>query len=243
MIDGMRVFAGECTTDFEGSRDQTRRGAVVVVVKPDNTVLVHDIDGYQPVAWLTRPEAIEIDHVDGTIIDVRDGDQHLRIRFHEMHGDATYPGSVAGMPVGTCPEGGILVRARGNVVNLDSGNDYGLPTGAVVLDEQCDDCGLPQIRVERGARFEVCLDRKCESLDDVVTAAFDRTWSCPDCGDDLRVLRRGGLIVGCDSYPDCETGFTLPDGVVVGTCECGLPEFNTKYDSRCLDSECESGSQ
>jgi DNA topoisomerase-1 len=238
MTEEVRVFAGECTTDFEGSRDQTRRGTVVVVVKPDNTVLVHDVDGYQPVAWLTRPESISIDRVDRTI-EARDDDQRLRVRFHEMYGDATYPGSVAGTPVGTCSESdGTLVRARGKVVNITTGDSYGLPTGAVVLDDQCDDCGLPQIRVERGASFEVCLDRTCESLDVAVTEAFDRAWSCPDCGDDLRVLRRGGLIVGCDSYPSCETGFAFPDGVIVGMCECGLPEFRTKRDTRCLDSGC-----
>jgi DNA topoisomerase-1 len=238
MTDGIRVFAGECTTDFEGSREQIRRGTVVVMIKPDNTVLVHDIDGYQPIAWLTRPESISIDRLNGTI-EACDDDQRLRVRFHEMYGDATYPGSVAGMPVGTCPDtDGALVRARGMVVNLASGDHYGLPSGAVVLGEQCDDCGLPLIRVERGARFEVCLDRTCESLDEAVTSAFDHAWSCPNCGDALRVLRRNSLMIGCDSYPDCETGFALPDGIIVGMCECGLPEFGTKHDTRCLDSGC-----
>ncbi|MFB6301383.1 MAG: hypothetical protein ABEH78_00760, partial [Haloferacaceae archaeon] len=50
----VRVLAGECTVRFEGSRERTQRGHVIVVIKPDRTTLVHDADGYQPAAWLTR---------------------------------------------------------------------------------------------------------------------------------------------------------------------------------------------
>lgn len=234
MTDRIRVFAGECTADFEGSRDRTARGIAVALVKPDNTVLVHDSDGYSPVAWLTRPASLAIEQSDDTTIEANDGDQHLHVRFHELYGVVAYPGSVAGAPVGTCSETeSALVRNRGSVVNIETSAEYGIPTGAVVLDERCDDCGLPLIRVERGKCFEVCLDRECEPLEATVIAAFDRAWSCPECGDDLRVLQRGGLIVQCDSYSeDCETEFVFPSGTVVGTCECGLPMFETETEEK-----------
>ncbi|WP_254536765.1 endonuclease NucS domain-containing protein [Halomarina litorea] len=249
MSDSMRVVAGECTTEFTGSRERAQRGHVVCLCKPDNTVLVHDVDGYQPVAWLTRPESLSVGG-DPLVVEARDGDQHLRVTVHREHGMASYPASVAGVPVGTCPEcagagtaperGGTLVRSRGAVECLDCGARHGIPTDATVLDSTCEDCGLPTMRVERGAAFEVCLDRSCESLDDAVAEAFDRAWDCPDCGSSLRILRRGGLIAGCDAYPDCETAFAVPEGVVAGTCDCGLPALRTSRGVRCLDSACEA---
>ena len=38
-------------------------------------------------------------------------------------------------------------------------------------------------------------------------------------------------------YPDP----TPPEGVVAGTCDCGLPTFRTDRGVRCLDSGCEHG--
>lgn len=99
------------------------------------------------------------------------------------------------------------------------------------------------MRVERGAAFELCIDRTCESMDDAVRRRFDREWTCPDCGGDLRILRRGGLIAGCEQYPDCDTGFAIPTGVVTGTCDCGLPLFDTPSGPRCLDATCDLPSQ
>ena len=85
----------------------------------------------------------------------------------------------------------------------------------------------------------MCVDRGCESLDATVREAFDREWDCPDCDGDLRILRRGGLLAGCEHYPDCDVGFGLPRGIVDGTCECGLPVFETPTGRRCLDSGCQ----
>ncbi|MDG5777915.1 DUF91 domain-containing protein [Haloarculaceae archaeon H-GB2-1] len=236
MHDGTRVLAGECTTIADGPRDREHRGDVLVIVKPDNTVLVHDSDGYQPVAWLTRAEAVTLD--DGTLT-ARDGDAFLRVVTHREHGSANYPTSTAGVPVGACPDcESALVRARGDVTCLGCEQRYGLPTDARVCDARCS-CGLPTMRVERGSALEVCIDRDCESLDDRVADEFDRVWDCPECGEDLRVLRRGGLILGCEAYPDCETGFAFPSGVVVGECPCGLPAFETSGGRRCLDSTCD----
>jgi DNA topoisomerase-1 len=94
--------------------------------------------------------------------------------------------------------------------------------------------------VERGASFRVCVDRACDPLDDAVRDRFDGVWSCPDCGSPLRILRRSGrLIAGCDAYPDCETAFSLPAGVVVDDCGCGLPVFETATGRRCLDGTCD----
>jgi len=255
-----RVVAGDCTVEFTGagSTDRLERGRVVAVVKPDRTVLVHDADGYQPAAWLTRPETTFVER-DPLAVTATDGDRRLRLTVHEATLDAEVPTSHAGAPVGTCPDcsdadgdpdgpdangavpsggAGVLVRARGAVHCTDCGERYGLPAGATVLDSTCE-CGLPTCRVTRGAEFEVCIDRECESLDDRVREAFDRAWACPDCGEDLRILRRGGLIAGCAAYPDCETGFAVPNGLAIGTCDCGLPTFETAGGERCLDAACD----
>ena len=229
-------MAGECTTVFEGSREREQRGSVLVVVKPDNTVLVHDAEGYQPVAWLTRAESVTVE--DGTVT-ARDGDELLRVVTHEEHGTARYPATSAGVPVADCPDcPGTLVRARSAVDCTACDASYGIPTDATVTAGRCPDCGLPTFRVERGRAFELCLDRECDSLDDAVTAAFDREWDCPDCGGDLLILRRGGLLAGCEHYPDCDTGFSMPSGLVVGDCDCGLPLFETAGGTRCLDASC-----
>src|SRR6056297_776882 len=55
----VHVYAGDCTTSYSANDDSRRqRGRVVVVHKPDDTVLVHDAEGYQPVEWLTRANAV-----------------------------------------------------------------------------------------------------------------------------------------------------------------------------------------
>ncbi len=275
MPETIRVFAGDCTTTFEGDRTRTQRGRVVVVIKPDRTTLVHDADGYQPVAWLTRPDALTVEtgvasetqRADGDSeaqsasgrssgqsprdeaaaddggfgIVARAGEQVLRVVCNRTAGRAEYPVSEAGVPVGTDPETGEpLVRAGGDVVGIDSDVRYPLPAGATVTEEPCSSCGLPIIAAEAGETFEVCLDRSCESLDDAVRERFDREWTCPECGSDLRIIRRGGrLLAGCDAYPDCETAFAIPAGVVDGECGCGLPTFETARGRRCLDGGCE----
>jgi DNA topoisomerase-1 len=231
------VIAGECTTDFRGadSRAQTQRGAVVVVVKPDNTVLVHDADGYQPVAWLTRAERVTM--ADDTLT-ATDGDQRLDVEIHRRAADARHRVTPAGRPVGTCPDCDCpLVRAGGAVHCFDCDAEWGIPGDATVLEDVCE-CGLPRMAVTRGERFEVCLDRGCESLDAAVQAALDGRWDCPNCDADLVVVRRGGLLLGCSAYPDCETGFALPAGTVTGECDCGLPRFETGSGRRCLDTAC-----
>ncbi|WP_436927784.1 topoisomerase DNA-binding C4 zinc finger domain-containing protein [Halosimplex amylolyticum] len=236
MHDEVRVVAGDCTTTFDGRSEREHRGDVVTVVKPDNTVLVHDADGYQPVAWLTRADSVQF--ADG-VLDAREGDQRLRVEVHDEHGSARHPVSRAGVPVGDCPVcDGQLVLASGAVRCGDCDDEYSVPRDAAVLDETCPVCGLPLLRVERGEPFEVCVDRACESIDDRVTERFDREWDCPNCDGELRVLRRGGLIAGCEHYPDCDTGFGIPTGVVDGTCDCGLPVFETPSGRRCLDTGC-----
>jgi DNA topoisomerase-1 len=249
----MRILAGDCTTRFEGSREHTQRGYVVLVVKPDKTVLVHDADGYQPVAWLTRPDSLTVEHDDDAFgLTARDDEQVLRVHAHRVTGEATLPVSAAGTPVGTAPEGegdggghddagAPLVRANGDVVNLDTGERYALPAGATVTDERCPDCGLPRMRVARGQPFELCIDYACDSLLDRVRERFDREWACPDCGSPLRVFRtrRGPILAGCTAYPDCETAFSIPAGEITGECPCGLPVFETPAGRRCLDGSCD----
>ncbi|OIB55299.1 endonuclease NucS domain-containing protein [Natrialba sp. SSL1] len=242
--DAIRVLAGDCTVIAEGTDRSEYRGRVTTIVKPDNTVLVHDIDGYQPVAWLTRADSVSSDRTDDFTLVAKKDTQTLRIAAHDQDGFANYPASAAGTPVGTCPDGdctGSLVRSKG-VRCVDCGTRYGVPADATIKDDQSHcECGLPRMRVERGLAFDVCLDRNCESLDEAVRKAFDREWDCPEsgCDGDLRILRRGGLIAGCEHYPECDTGFAMPGGVVDGECACGLPTFETRGGSRCLDATCE----
>jgi DNA topoisomerase-1 len=261
--DAVRVIAGESTTTFftadDASGDPTWRpereqhGRLVTVVKPDGTTLVHDASGYQPVAWLTRPEHVTVERerasrvedaadTEHTVVTATDGDSRLRVRVDDDARE-THPTSTSGEPVGTCDCGGTLVRDTGGVACVACEARYGLPAGATVTEESCPDCGLPRFRVERGHEFTVCLDRTCESLDRAVTAAFDREFDCPDCDEPLRVLRRGGLILGCDAYPDCTFSATVPDGVLAGECDCGLPTYEPRGSGgeRCLDAGCERG--
>ncbi len=237
MPDSARVIAGRCTTVFEGTREQEQHGDMVVLTKPDGTVLIHDSTGYQPVAWLTRAEAVTV--TDGRIT-ASDGDQQLIVTIHREHTRETPPVTDAGIPVGACPNcADSLVRHSGTVSCPGCGALYPLPSKTTVLDDCCSACGLPQLRVERGASFDVCLDRDCDPLDEHVRGAFDREWDCPDCAGKLRVIRRGGLLLGCENYPDCETSFVFPAGRHVGTCGCGLPLFETSNGQRCPDSTCD----
>ena len=260
--DAVRLLAGESTTtsftqeDGAWRPEREQHGRLVTVIKPDGTTLVHDASGYQPVAWLTRPEHVTVererppgtanagpDAAELTVVTAVDGDSRLRVRV-DAAARTRHATSAAGDPVGDCDCDGRLVRDADGVACIACGARYGLPGDATVTDESCPDCGLPQFRVERGAPVTVCLDRACESLDRAVAAAFDREYDCPDCGDPLRVLRRGGLLLGCDAYPDCEFNVPVPNGVVTGHCDCGLPAYEpqTGGPERCADAGCEHGS-
>ncbi|MGZ0746873.1 topoisomerase DNA-binding C4 zinc finger domain-containing protein [Haloparvum sp. AD34] len=242
MPDRMRVFAGDCTTSFDDEGTRTQRGRMVVLVKPDNTTLVHDADGYQPVEWLTRPDSITVEtDGDGFSITARTPDRTLRVVAVDGAAGREIPVTQAGTEVGTCPDcDEPLVRTGGDVVCLACDASYGLPSGASVTDRTCEDCGLPKIRVERGEPFQLCLDPSCERLPDVVAERFDGEWDCPDCGADLEVREAPGRVfLGCTDYPDCETTFSMPNGVVVDDCPCGLPVFETPTGKRCLDGTCD----
>lgn len=238
----IRTIAGDCLVRFDGQRERTVRGRVLIIIKPDDTILVHDVEGYQPVAWLTRPDTLTVEaDGDGVGITARAGDQILRVTCERDCIRRSFRASTAGVPVGECPAcDGTLVRSGGDVICPDCTARYGLPAGATVLSETCPDCGLPTMRVERGETFEICIDYACESLADVVSQSLDRSIDCPDCGQALRVRSPDGRIfLGCDGYPDCETTFSFPAGRIVGECPCGLPVFETATGRRCLDGTCE----
>jgi DNA topoisomerase-1 len=303
MADELRTFAGDCRIEDRANDRSTYRGRVVVLVKPDGTVLVHDTGGYQPVAWITRADDVTVETdvrapipADGTVrtdgavthsaeppssegsspspsataasgasaepsderatrttaeparhdaavtpfvVTARTADRQLRIVARQAFGTGRYPASGAGRPVGACPDcEAALVTDTGAIRCVACDRHHGLPSGAAVRDAVCD-CGLPRVRVERGAAFDVCADRTCDPLDERVRERFDGAWDCPECGAPLRILRRGGLIAGCERYPECETGFAIPSGVVAGECPCGLPAFETGAGRRCLDGTCE----
>ncbi|MDZ7731614.1 MAG: endonuclease NucS [Natrialbaceae archaeon] len=58
----IRVLSADCTVTIDATDRQEYRGQVLALVKPDNTVLIHDdASGYQPVAWLTRADGVMAD--------------------------------------------------------------------------------------------------------------------------------------------------------------------------------------
>lgn len=241
MTESIELLAGDCTVRFEGDEIREERGAVIVLTKPDGTVLVHDRAGYRPAAWLTRAGSVTWHRGDdGVVIEADDGDRRLSIECHAEYASGRYATSGVGVPVGECPAcAGVLVHARGAVACLGCGARHGVHRDATVLDRPCVACGLPLIRVERGAVFEVCADRGCDPLADRVRARFDREWSCPTCDGDLRIRDRGGAVATCET-PGCGTDFAIPAGVVNGACPaCGLPSFETHSGSRCLDPGCQ----
>ncbi|MFB6071989.1 MAG: DUF91 domain-containing protein [Halobacterium sp.] len=242
MQDAIRVLAGECAVRYEtgGETERTLRGDVVVLVKPDDTVLVHDADGYQPAAWLTRPGVVRYTRdARGFRLDAADGDERLVVESATEHGDAHYPASPAGPPVGSCECDGTLVRDGGRVVCVDCRAQYPIPRDATVVGESCPDCGLPQLRVARGVEVTACLDRDCRAIADAVRDAVDGEWTCR-CGGALAVESDRGLHAAC---ADCGTRHRLPRGVADGGCDCGLPAFRTGDGPRCLDADCERAPQ
>lgn len=241
--ESIRVLSGDCTVRFEAADDPPReeRGLVLAVVKPDDTVLVHDRAGYRPAAWLTRADAVTTAAGDGgAVIDAVEGDRRLVVTCHDAHEVARHPVSGVGVPAGDCPGcDGPLIRSPTAVACLGCDVRYGIPRDATLLADRCPTCEAPTMRIERGAAFDVCVDRRCEALDDLVRDRFDGAWACPACGAPLRIHRRGGLIAGCAASPDCEMAFALPAGVVDGPCGgCGLPSFETATGRRCLDPGC-----
>lgn len=236
MQDPIRVIAGQCTVRHEDEETTESEGQVVVLVKPDDTVLVHDATGYRPAGWLTRAESVQCSLSEGDfeLWAQRDG-ADLRVSGTDVE-VSEFPATVAGPRVGTCPDCGAgLVRAGGEVTCLGCGAAYALPRDATVTDATCSACGLPTISVTRGADLEVCLDRQCDPIDDAVRDRFDGEWTCQTCGTDLQVTRNRTLEAYC---PSCEAHLPIPNGTVAGTCACGLPWFETDHGGRCLDPEC-----
>ncbi|MDL0124379.1 DUF91 domain-containing protein [Halobacterium salinarum] len=237
MQDAIRVLAGECAVRYENdaSTDRVLRGDVV---KPDDTVLVHDADGYQPAAWLTRPGVVRYTRdASGFRIDAADGDERLVVESATEHGDAHYPVSPAGPPVGRCECGGAFVRDGGRVVCVDCRDQYSIPRDVAVVDDACAACGLPRIRVARGVTVTACVDRDCEPIAAAVADAID--WTCR-CGAALGVASERGLHAACES---CGARFRLPHGTTAGDCGCGLPAIRTATGVRCLDGDCERAPQ
>ena len=235
------VLAGDCHIEVDIEDSLQYRGQVLVVVKPDNTILVHDIDGYQPVAWMTRADQVTHDPETGTITAV-DGDRWLEIQQVSTLLDRQLPGTSAGKPLGECPDcGGQLVNAHPQVHCVSCRNQYTLPAAANIVDERCS-CGLPQMTIEHGDQFTLCIDRDCEPMEEVIGAQFNGTWACPDdtCTGSLHVIRRRNLLLACNAYPECDVAYRLPAGVVDGHCGCGLPRFTEGNGSRCLDASCET---
>jgi len=242
MQDTARVLAGECSVDVEGTEPRHQRGEVIVVVKPDNTVLVHDASGYQPAAWLTRADSVQIQRDEQRFtLEAIDGEDSLRVESHSDYGFDSFPVSPAGPELSSCPDcESALVRDGGRVVCVGCLESSTIPRDATVHQSTCSDCGFPEMTAERGETFEICVNYDCQSLSDAASERFDGEWSCPDCNDPLEVRHERGLQAICE---DCNRGLNLPAGIVTGRCDCGLPIFETATDTRCLDTTCDAESE
>lgn len=241
MEDAIRLFAGDCTVTYQGKSDTVQRGTVLTLVKPDNTVLVHDAHGYQPAAWLTRAQSVALSG-DGTIFELtaRSDETELTVRSHQREARTSFPVSPSGSDVGVCPDCEYaLVRSAGAITCIGCLTRWGLPRDATLSDRTCSQCGLPQIIVERGAEFQVCVDYACDPLETAVADRFDGAWACPDCRVRLTIQRAGTLQAACE---DCGTAYAIPAGRHSGTCACGLPAFETARGKRCLDASCDGES-
>ncbi len=94
-------------------------------------------------------------------------------------------------------------------------------------------------------------DEMGEAIADAVTAD-SRVGACPKCGGDLCVkssAKTRSSFVGCNSWPDCDVTYPLPQGKYEGVEEpcplCGTPQikvtpFRSKAYVHCLNPECES---
>ena len=140
---------------------------------------------------------------------------------------------------GRCKHCGGSLRRVENVITCDCGVVYKLPSGVELTQDQCN-CGLPKFKLKLfGA--DVCVDRQCENMDEVIAEQFAASnFSCPKCGGPLIVVRRKGLIAGCERYYEgCKTAFLLPpSATIIGRCACGLPRLQLKTKTRCLDTKC-----
>lgn len=92
-------------------------------------------------------------------------------------------------------------------------------------------------------------DAIADMISDAVTAD-SRVGTCPKCGGDLCVktsAKTRSSFVGCNSWPDCDVTYPLPQGryeAIEEACpECGGPQikvtpFRQKPYNHCLDPEC-----
>jgi len=237
MEDAARLLAGDCTVTYRGTDTITHRGAVLALVKPDDTVLVHDADGYQPAAWLTRADAVRVTRGDtGFTLYAAKDDATLRVESHTTAGDRYYPISPAGPTVGDCPDcAAVLVRTGGTIVCTGCHNRSDIPRDATVAEDPCPRCGRPTMTVERGATFTVCIDADCDPLSRAVAAQFDDAWPCPECSTGMTIDHGRRLRARC---PDCTTTVPVPRGTITGECPCGSPLFATIDTTRCFDPGC-----
>jgi DNA topoisomerase-1 len=234
--DSIRVYAGACTVTYNGAVETEAFGRILTIVKPDGTVLVHDESGYQPAAWLTRAEAVNVDTATPLELTATSGDQSLRVVGTAETACTTHPVTPSGPTIGDCPScTGTLIRAGGDVVCTGCGERWSLPADATVLDAVCPDCDLPRMTADRGAPLEACLDPGCQSLAATARDRFEGAWDCPQCGGTLSIRSAASLLAGCAA---CGEWYPIPTGTATGTCPCGLPQFRTPQGLRCLDAGC-----
>jgi DNA topoisomerase-1 len=191
--ESIRVFAGDCTMEFTGGRDCTRRGRVVILVKPDRTVLVHDATGFQPVAWLTRADSLTVETA------ARGGSSDGPERRGDGQDDPAdgRRDDARDEHVPDPPSGGVGIVARSGderlrVVSHGPATRARYPASAAgVPVGECADCGGTLVRNGGVA----CLDCSVEHA--LPAGATVLECRCDDCGAPLMRVERGTAFVCC----------------------------------------------
>ncbi|MFQ5887269.1 MAG: DNA topoisomerase, partial [Candidatus Hydrothermarchaeales archaeon] len=98
-----------------------------------------------------------------------------------------------------------------------------------------------------------------EKMGEVLKQALDEVYrkqyvvgKCPNCGQDLRIIRSKNtkkIFIGCANYPKCSTSYPLPQKTGIRTTDklcktCGLPMVSIPFKTRrilsCIDMNCPS---
>ncbi len=128
--------------------------------------------------------------------------------------------------VGPCPESDhelLIRRNRNGTAFIGCGGypdcTYTLPLPndgkPLLLDEECDEHGLREIKMlaGRNTRVHGCPQCKADEADQTEDRVIG---SCPECADDhdgelaIKRLRSGSRLVGCTRYPECDYSLPLP---------------------------------
>jgi DNA topoisomerase-1 len=234
--DTATLYVGDGTVVEDATDRREFRGRIVVLAKPDGTVLVHDHSGYQPVAWLTRADAVTVTDDDAFRLTAHDerADDWLRVTGHDTPSSENgrngheslaslsgqYPVSPAGEPIGRCPScDGALVDRTGTVACVHCDRSHAYPDDATIRPPST-------ATASTNAPATTSTNAPATASTNTPASASTTNTDVLDASD--------AMTDGTDDGPD-----TTPGG---RTCECGLPRMRVERGVAvdcCVDRNCE----